>query len=148
MQICCVLIKVYPMSHGESFHPSLLLFLFDWQTKRWKIAEEVPMICMAYTYYIMLMAKYMCTWLHHSLNYYQACFCPVPFQVSQNGFMLRLIWLHVLGLWFASTAAAAKIAIRQAQWWIGRSFSSCTNSPHFTSLITNCKICNILCLNK
>ena len=36
-----VLIKIYSLHHSESFPPLLLLFLFDWLTKRWKIAKEM-----------------------------------------------------------------------------------------------------------
>ena len=59
-QICCS-IKIYALCHGDAFHLSLLLFLFHWWTKWWEIAEEVSMNCMAYTYYVMLMAKCTCT---------------------------------------------------------------------------------------
>ena len=58
-----VQIKIYPLRHGESFHPSLLAFLFDWWTKRWEIAEEVSMNCMAFTYYITLISKHTSAWL-------------------------------------------------------------------------------------
>ena len=56
------------MRHGESFHPSLFSFLFDWWMKRWEIAEELSMNCTAFIYYIMLMAKRTCAWLHHLLK--------------------------------------------------------------------------------
>ena len=79
------------MHHGESFHPSLVPSLLDWWTKRWGIAEEGSMNCMVYTYYIMLMAKCTCAWLHHPLKLLiSIMFCRVPIQVDQNGFMLKL----------------------------------------------------------
>ena len=56
------------MCHGESFHPSLLPFLFDWWTKRWEIAEEVLMYCTDYTYDTMLMAKCMSAWITSSIK--------------------------------------------------------------------------------
>ena len=40
-----VLIKIYSLHHSESFPPSLLLFLFDWLTKRWKTAKEMSINC-------------------------------------------------------------------------------------------------------
>lgn len=36
-----VLIKVYPLHYSESFHPSLLLFLFKYLAKCEEIATEV-----------------------------------------------------------------------------------------------------------
>ena len=63
-----VLIKLYPLCYGESFHPSLLPFLFDWWMRRWEIAEEVLMNCTPYTYYVKLMTKCTCAWLHHLLR--------------------------------------------------------------------------------
>ena len=56
--------------------------------KRWEIAEEMSMNCTAYAYYVTLMAKCTCAWLHHS---YKVCCCHVLIQTSQDGFMLRLI---------------------------------------------------------
>ena len=50
------------LHHSESFHHSLLPFLFDWWTKRWEITKEVSMK------HITLMTKIMCTWLHHPLK--------------------------------------------------------------------------------
>ena len=40
-----VLIKIYPLRHGESFHPLLLLFLFDWLLKRWEITKVMLINC-------------------------------------------------------------------------------------------------------
>ena len=38
-------IKIYPLCHSQSFHPSLLLFPFDWQMKRWEITKVVSINC-------------------------------------------------------------------------------------------------------
>ena len=38
-------IKIYPLRHDESFHSSLLLFLFDWLLKRWEITKAVLINC-------------------------------------------------------------------------------------------------------
>ena len=37
-------IKIYPLHHGESFHPSLFLFHFDWLLKR-EITKVVLITC-------------------------------------------------------------------------------------------------------
>ena len=74
-QICC---SDLPLHHDESIHPSLLSFLFDWWMKRWEIAEDVLINCTAYTYYVTLMAKWMCTWMHHLLKLLLSIFSPVP----------------------------------------------------------------------
>ena len=36
---------MYPLHHSESFHPSLLLFLFEWLMKRWKLLRGVSINC-------------------------------------------------------------------------------------------------------
>ena len=38
-------IKIYPLHHDEFFHSSLLLFLFDWLFKRWKITKVELINC-------------------------------------------------------------------------------------------------------
>ena len=48
-------------------------FPFSFIGDRKGIAEEVSMNYMAYTYYIMLIAKCMCTWLHHLLKVNNRC---------------------------------------------------------------------------
>ena len=94
-------IKIYSLPHGESFIPlNLPLFLVDLWAKRWEITKEISMNCngvVAYTYNVTLMAKYTCTWLHHPLELLTSTmFCHKPIQVSQDGFVLRLIcvFLH------------------------------------------------------
>ena len=103
--------------------------------KSWEISEEVLMNCTAYTYYIMLMAKCTCTWLHLPLqllpNVLLLCF-----DSNKPGWFHVETSMHFLGLWFVNTAAA-KIAIKWIQWWIGRSFH------HVPIHITNYEICNI-----
>ena len=61
------------------------------------IRWDVSMNCMAYTYYVTLTAKSMCTWLYHPLKLLPSTmlYC-VPIQISQDGFMLRLICM-ILG---------------------------------------------------
>ena len=78
------------------FHPSLLLFLFEcW--KLWEITKDVSINCTAHTYYVMLMAKCMCVWLHHPFKLLTSeMFCCVLIQVNQHGFILWLIGM-VLG---------------------------------------------------
>ena len=54
------------------------------------------MNCMAYTYYVTLMAKCMCVSLHHSLKLLiSAMFFHVLIQVNQDDFMLRLICMFL-----------------------------------------------------
>ena len=51
-----------------------------------------------HTYYVTLMAKYMCTWLHHPLKLLPStCFCHVPIQLNQDGFMLRFLCIFLDG---------------------------------------------------
>ena len=107
-------IKIHPLHHDESFHPSLLPFLFDWWTKRWEIAEEVLMNCMAYTHYVTLMAKCMCAWLHHPLKLLLSKLLPC-IDSSQPGWFHAETYMCILRLWFAYTAGA-KIAIKRVQW--------------------------------
>ena len=84
------------MASNIVFHPSLIAFLFDRWTKRREIAEEVSMNCTAFTYYVMLMAKRTCAWLHHPLK-----LLPLSTLLSctdsshQDGFMLRLICMFL-----------------------------------------------------
>ena len=59
-------IKIYPLRHDESFHSSLLLFLFDWLLKRWEITKVVLIIVMASSYYVTQVAK--CTWIWLSVS--------------------------------------------------------------------------------
>ena len=47
------------------------------ERKRWEIAEEVSMNYTAYTYYITLMATFMCTWLCHLLKIINKCIVAV-----------------------------------------------------------------------
>ena len=58
-----VSIKFYPLHHSESFHPLLLLFLFDWLMKRREITKEV---LISSTYYVTEIAK--CTWIWLSVS--------------------------------------------------------------------------------
>ena len=52
-----VLIKISPLHHDESFHSSLLLFLFDWLLKRWEITKVVLIKLTASSYYVTQVAK-------------------------------------------------------------------------------------------
>ena len=57
---------------------------------------EVSINCMAYTYYITLMAKYVCSWLHHPLKLLTGTmFLPCMIQFRQDGFMLKLICMFL-----------------------------------------------------
>ena len=63
------------------------------EQKRWEIAKEVSMNCMAYTYYVT------CA-LHHPLKLLtSAMLCLALIQVNQDGFML----------WLANVTGPAKI---------------------------------------
>ena len=54
------------------------------------------MNCIAFTYYVMPMAKSMCTSLHHPLKSLPSImFCHAPIQVSLDGFMLRPICMFL-----------------------------------------------------
>ena len=109
MQICCS----DPLCHGESFHPSLLPFLFDWWAKRWEITEEMQINCTAYTYYVMLMVKCMCTWLHHPLKLLLSVVLAC-INLNQPGWFHVETYMHVFGLWF-TIIAATKIVIKHIQ---------------------------------
>ena len=110
--------------------PSLLLF--DWWTKMWEITEEVLMNCNSL--YLLChtncqMHEYM---VASSIKIIKMqCFYNVLIQVSQDGFMFRLIIVCVLGLWFANTVAA-KIVIQHSydHRLHHRLFSPFTDSPH------------------
>ena len=116
------------MCYGESFHSSLLAFLFVWWTKRWEIAEEMLIECTAFTYYVTLMAKCMCTWLHHPLKLLPSTFLPCTDSIQPGWFNVET-YMRVLELWFANTAAA-EIVIKYIGWYIGRSLSSCADLHH------------------
>ena len=109
------LLKIYPLCHGDSFHPSLLLFLFDWWTKRWEIAKEMSMNYMACTYYVMLMAKGTCTWLHHPLKLLpSAMFLPCIYSNEPGWFHIET-YMRALRLWSANTSAATVVI--KCIWW-------------------------------
>ena len=83
------------MRYGESFHPSLLAFLFDWWMKRREIAEGVSMNCTAFTYYATLMAKRTCAWLHHPLKLLPSALLSCTDSSHQDSLMLRLICMFL-----------------------------------------------------
>ena len=85
------------MRHGESFHPSLLAFLFAWWTKMQEIAEEVFINCMAFTYYITLMVKCTCAWFHHPLKLLPSILLLCT-NSSQPGSFNAEAYMHVRGL--------------------------------------------------
>ena len=86
---CVVLMKIYPLRHGESFHLSLLLFFLTVERKGEKSLKRCWWIVTAYINYVTRTA--LCT-LHHcnKCNVFN-----VPIQVSQESFMLRLIYMCV-----------------------------------------------------
>ena len=75
-------------SRSKNLHDVYLEMLSSYEVEA---TEEVLMNYTAYTYYIMLIAKCRCAWLHHPLKLLPSAFCHVLIQVSQDGFMLRLI---------------------------------------------------------
>ena len=97
--------------------PAILHCFSSFLINKWKdekLLKRCRWIVMAYTYYITLIAKCMCTWLHHLLKLLTSTMIIaiiIQIQVSQEGFILRLICL----LWFANTAAA-EITIKCIQW--------------------------------
>ena len=107
-------------------------------------------IVKAYTCNVTLTAKCTCTWLHHPLKLLKMqCFYNVLIiQVSQDGFMFRLIIVCVLGLWFANTVAA-KIVIQHSynHRLHHRLFSSCTYSPHKLPFLCLNKINRLTCFS-
>ena len=78
-----------------------------------EIAEEVSINCMAYTDYVMLMANYTCTGLHHLLKLLPRALLLCTDSSQPQWFHVET-YMRVLGLWFANTAAAI-IAIKQVQ---------------------------------
>ena len=59
---------------------------------------EVTMNCTAFTYYFTLMAKRMCVRMHHLFKLLATKRIAVvyrPIQVSQDSFMLRLIYIFL-----------------------------------------------------
>ena len=102
-------IKIYPLRHSESFYLSLLLFFFNWWTKRWEITNEVLMnynslylLCHANGQMYMYM-------IASSIKIINKCNVFLP--CTENRFKLtRMVscWdhMHVLGLWFVNTATA------------------------------------------
>ena len=76
----------------SSFIASLSLWLVN---KRWEITEEVSMNCMAYTYYITLMATCTYAWLHYPFKLLISTLLPCVDSSQQDGFMLRLICMFL-----------------------------------------------------
>ena len=112
-----------------------------------------------YNYYVTLMAKCMCAWLHHPLKLLPSSFLPCVDSGQPEWFYAETY----MGLWFANTAcAAAKIDIELSTTIDWKIISSCTNSLHklrninfyaWTNRLTHYSTCNLpiqllLCLNK
>ena len=114
------------MLPGESFHPSLLAFLFDWWTKRWEIAEDVSMNCTAFTYYVTLIAKR--TWLYHPLKLLLSTLLSCT-DSSQPGWFYVETYTCFVGLWYVNTAGAIKQVCQIIIDW--KIVSSCTDSRHW-----------------
>ena len=53
------------------------------------------MNCTAFTYYVTLMAKRMCAWLHHPLKLLLSTLLSCTDSSHQDGFMLRLICMFL-----------------------------------------------------
>ena len=128
-QISCFQCKLdYPLRHSESFHPSLLLFLFDWLMKRWEITKVVSINC---TYYVMQVIKYMWIWL--SVNQPLKLTNPMLILIEITSY--KLWWFHVcvFGCYFPVQPAL-------------QSLSSTSNIGLFHLVliqVLNYKICNI-----
>ena len=52
-------------------------------------------VCMAFTYYIMLMAKCTCAWLHHLFKLLPSTLLSCTDSSHQDGFMLKLICMFL-----------------------------------------------------
>ena len=111
-------------------------FSFDWRTKRWEITKEMSINCMAYTYYVMLMAKCTYTWLHHPLKSYN----------KHKVFALY---------WFKSARMVSCWGLYACSWAVICQYSCCYNCYQALTTIdryvmnyAKYKICSILCLNK
>ena len=93
-----------------------------------------------YLYYVTIMAKCTCAWLHQLLKLTSAIFGHVLIQVKQDGFMLRLICI------FLGCDLPIQLLLK--------SLSSTYHDrlvDHFHSVlihVMNYKLCNILYLNK
>ena len=91
------------MCHDECFHPSLLHFFFDWWMKGekslkrcWWIVQPAAYTS-SYTYYVMLMAKCMCTWLHHSLKLLPSTMFLLCTDSRQPGWLMLRLMCTFLG---------------------------------------------------
>ena len=81
----------------SSFFACLSLWLVN---EKVRITEEVSIICTAMTYYVMLMVKYTCAWLHHPLKLLPSTLLSCT-DSSQPGWFHVETHMHVLGLWYA-----------------------------------------------
>ena len=115
------------MHHGESV---FILYSFPFfLTGEQKVRNHWRGVNILYSLYLLRHANGQIHMYLIASLLTSAMFCCVRIQVTR---MVHVeTYMHVLGLWFASTAAA-KIIIKHV----------------FLIHITNCEICNILCLNK
>ena len=98
-------------SRSKNSHDVYLEMLSSYKVEA---AEEVLMNYTAHTYYIMLIAKCTCAWLHHPLKLLPSALLLCT-NSSQPGWFHVETYMRVLGLWFANTAAA-EIFIKRV-WW-------------------------------
>ena len=110
----------------------------EWKGEKLLKTEEASMNCTAYIYYVMIIAKCTCTWLHHPLKLLPSMFRCVPIQVS---LMLRLICM------FLGCDLPIQLLLKSLPSEYDDRLVDCFIMYRFTSQTTKC-ICNILCLNK
>ena len=96
----------------SSFIASLSLWLVNTKVRN---CELVSINCTGYTYYVMLMAKCICNWLHHPLKLLPNTMFLLYTDPSQLEWLYAKTYMHVLGLWSVNTPAA-KIVIKHV-WW-------------------------------
>ena len=83
------LIQIYPLCQSDSFILYCISFSLTGEWKGEKSLKRYWWIVIVYTYYyIMLIAKCTCTWLHHQLKLTSTMFLPCTHS-SQPG------WFHV-----------------------------------------------------
>ena len=147
---CVVPIKIYPLRHDESFHSSLLLFLFHWLLKRWEITKVVLIKLIVTTFVIMSCKwpKYMWIWLSVSQPLILLSTMLIS-PCSNWNHKLQAMVILCMHSWavtqFGNTAALKSLpgALKLLPGaWDVTSFSLYTDSSH------NYEIYNILCLNK
>ena len=115
--ISVVPIKIYPLQHGKFFHPSLLIFLFDWLMERWYITVGLLINCNGF---------YLLCHTNKKMHVNMSINAPAVKNIQAQNDVIAISWfksqitnhgdfmfklLHVLGLLF-SNIATVKIIIK------------------------------------